>query len=66
MFKTAYMAVRGQIVGLFVRRQEPVMLSALVRDRSLCGGRRRGARNARVSGQAAECFGPVRLRAALS
>ena len=31
MFKTAYMAVRGQIVGLFVRRQEPVMLSALGR-----------------------------------
>lgn len=35
MFKTAYMAVRGRVVGLFVRRPEPMMLSEFARDRAL-------------------------------
>ncbi|MBM1184748.1 MULTISPECIES: hypothetical protein [Pseudomonas] len=35
MFKTAYMAVRGRVVGLFVQRPEPMMLSEFARDRAL-------------------------------
>lgn len=35
MFNTVYMAVRERIVGLFVRRQEPVMLSVFAINRAL-------------------------------